>query len=93
MWDQSLGLEDPLEPEMTTLSSILAWENPMDRGVWQATVHEVAESRTLLKRLTQHTAHHLVYLLQQIKKMWMNLLAQIKKMLKTNFPNLLPANC
>ena len=25
---QSLGLEDPLEPEMATLSNILAWEVP-----------------------------------------------------------------
>ena len=30
-------------------------ENPMDRGVWQATVHEVAKSRTWLKRLSVHT--------------------------------------
>ena len=29
---QSLGWEDPLEKEMVTHSSILAWENPMDRG-------------------------------------------------------------
>ena len=28
---QSMGLEDPLEKGMTTHSSILAWENPMDR--------------------------------------------------------------
>ena len=27
-------------------------ENPMDRGAWQATVHGVAKSRTLLKRLS-----------------------------------------
>ena len=26
MWVQSLGLEDPLEEEITTHSSILAWE-------------------------------------------------------------------
>ena len=31
---QSLGLEDPLEKEMATHSSILAWKNPMDRGAW-----------------------------------------------------------
>ena len=36
MWEtqvRSLGWEDPLEELMaTTLSSILAWRNPMDRG-------------------------------------------------------------
>ena len=44
MYSQALGQEDPLEKEMATHSSILAWENPMDRGVWQATVHGVAKS-------------------------------------------------
>ena len=34
----------PLEEGMATHSSILALENPMDRGAWQATVHRVAES-------------------------------------------------
>ena len=29
-------------------------ENPMDRGAWQATVHRVAKSWTLLKRLSMH---------------------------------------
>ena len=28
MWVQSLGQEDPLEKEMATRSSILAWEIP-----------------------------------------------------------------
>ena len=28
MWAQSLGQEDPLEEEMATHSSILAWEIP-----------------------------------------------------------------
>ena len=28
MWVQSLGQEDPLEKEMATHSSILAWETP-----------------------------------------------------------------
>ena len=41
-WVQFLGWEDPLEKEMTTFSSILAWRIPMDRGTWQATVHGVA---------------------------------------------------
>ena len=42
----SLGREDPLEKGMATYSSILAWENPMDRGAWQAMVHSVAKSHT-----------------------------------------------
>ena len=29
-------------------------ENPLDRGAWQATVHGVTKSRTLLKRLSTH---------------------------------------
>ena len=45
-WVQSLGQEDPLEKEMTTHSSILAWGIPMDRGAWWATVHGVANSQT-----------------------------------------------
>ena len=41
---QSLGWEDPLEEEIATHSSILAWENPMDGGAWWATAHGVAKS-------------------------------------------------
>ena len=44
-WVLSLGWEDPLEDGMATHSSILAWRIPMDRGAWQATVHEVTKSR------------------------------------------------
>ena len=40
----SLGQKDPLEEGMATHSGILAWENPMDRGTWRATVHKVAKS-------------------------------------------------
>ena len=45
---RSLGREDSLEKGMATYSSILAWENPMDRGAWWATVHGVANSQTQL---------------------------------------------
>ena len=31
-WVRSLGWEDPLEEDMATYSSILAWRIPMDRG-------------------------------------------------------------
>ena len=44
-WDRSLGWEDPLEEDMPTHSSILAWRILMDRGAWQAAVHVVAKSR------------------------------------------------
>ena len=32
-WVRSLGQEDPLEKEMATHSSILAWRIPMDGGL------------------------------------------------------------
>ena len=50
-WVWSLFWEDPLEKEMATHSSILTWEIPMvpmERGAWQAIVHEVAKSQTWL---------------------------------------------
>ena len=43
-----LSQEDPLEEEMATHSSILAWRIPIDRGAWWATVHGVTESWTRL---------------------------------------------
>ena len=43
---QSLCLEDPLEKEKATHSSILSWRIPTDRGAWPATVHVVAKSQT-----------------------------------------------
>ena len=42
---QLLGQEDSLEKEVATHSSIPAWKNPMDRGAWQATVHEISTVR------------------------------------------------
>ena len=47
-WVPSLGREDPLEEDMATHSSILAWRVPTDRGAWWATVHGVAKSWTRL---------------------------------------------
>ena len=43
-----LGWEGPLEEGMATHSSILAWRIPTYRGAWQAAVHAVAKSRTIL---------------------------------------------
>ena len=41
----SLGWKDPLEEDMATQSSILAWRIPMDRGAWLATAHGVTKSQ------------------------------------------------
>ena len=46
-----LGWEDPLEKEMATHSSTLAWQiHPMDRGAWQTTFHGVVHDLE-----TEHT--------------------------------------
>ena len=48
MWEtqvRSLSQEDPLEVDMETYSSILAWRIPMDRGAWWAIVHGLAKSQ------------------------------------------------
>ena len=46
-WVPSLGQEDPLEKEMTTYSSILAWLIPWTKD-WRATIHGIAKSQTRL---------------------------------------------
>ena len=51
---QPLGGEDPLEKEMATHSSILAWEIPWTEEP-RATVHGIAKSRT---RQNTHTHTH-----------------------------------
>ena len=53
IWVQSLGPEDPLEEGMATHSSILAWENPMDRGA-QRGAHRGRRERY---GVTQESAH------------------------------------
>ena len=45
-WILSLGWGDPLEEDMGTHSSILAWRISMDRGACWATVHGIAKSQT-----------------------------------------------
>ena len=40
---RSLGREDPLEEEMATHSSALAWRIPWTEEPWGATVHGVSK--------------------------------------------------
>ena len=44
----------PLEEDMATHSSVLAWRIRMDRGTWRATVHEVAKGQTQLRAKQNH---------------------------------------
>ena len=58
---QSLGWEDPLEKEMATQSSTLAWKIPWTEKPGRLTVHGVAES-DMTERLHFHslfTCHEL----------------------------------
>jgi len=55
---QSLGWEGPLEEGMATHSSIFAWENPMDRGAWWATLHGAAKSALHGAEATEHACTH-----------------------------------
>ena len=57
---QSLGWEDPLEKEMATHSSILAWRILWTEEPERATVHGVAKSRT---RLSDFTSLHFTSLM------------------------------
>ena len=50
LWVQSLSLEDPLEKEMATHSSVLAWEVPRTEepaGASRAKVHGIAKELDL----------------------------------------------
>ena len=49
---RSLGWEDPLEKEMATHSSTLAWKIPWTEELGRPTVHGVAKSRTRLRNFT-----------------------------------------
>ena len=47
-WVRSLGWEDPLEEDLATHCTILAWRIPTERGAWWATVRGVVKSQTRL---------------------------------------------
>ena len=66
---RSLGWEDPLEKEMATHSSIVAWKIPWteEPGRLQSTVHGIAKSRTRLSDFTS-LLHILYKYIKQIKR-------------------------
>ena len=49
-----LGLEDPLEKEMGTHSTILAWEIPCTEEPWQAIVHGVTKETNMTLQLNNN---------------------------------------
>ena len=49
-----MGQETPLEKEMATHFSILAWKDLMGRGTWQATAHRVARESGKTERKYHH---------------------------------------
>ena len=53
MWVQSLGWEDPLEKEITTHSSNLAWEIPWTEEVGM--LHSMGSQRLRHDLVTEHT--------------------------------------
>ena len=63
---RSLGQKDPLEKEMATHSSTLAWKIPWT-GAWWATVHRARESDT-----TEQLHFHFQRIAQRDKKAFLN---------------------
>ena len=51
-WVQSLSWEDPLGEGTGNPFQYSRLENPMDRGAWQTTVHEVTKKLDATERLT-----------------------------------------
>ena len=59
MWVRSLGWEDPLEKEIATHFSILAWRIPMDIGAWWASPwgHKESDTAEQLSTAQGHVTH------------------------------------
>ena len=58
---RSLGGEDPLEKELATHSSILAWGIPWTEESGRLQSMEVAKSWTRLMRLSIHTIRRIIF--------------------------------
>ena len=55
----SLDWEDPLEKEMATHSSILAWKISQTKGDWWVNIHGVAKEMDMTERLSTWQARKL----------------------------------
>ena len=87
---RSLSWKDPLKKGMAAYSSILAVENPMDRGVWQAKVHGVTKSWTQIKQLSTHACHSLrtkIYV--YITHLFVSFISQSQDIISISYHNLL----
>ena len=60
VWVQSLGWEDSPGRWCGNLHQYSYWENPMDRGAWQATVHRVTKSQTRPRQLRIHACNPII---------------------------------
>ena len=58
---QSLNWEDPLE-EIATVSSVLAWKKPMDRGAWRDTVQGIEKEADTTQRLNNNNVYRWCWL-------------------------------
>ena len=68
-WVWSLGWGDPLEKDMATHSSILAWRIHMDRRAWQAAAHGV--QRVGLNWATKCTQNRSIEILLERNFQWL----------------------
>ena len=73
---QSLSWEDPLEQEMATCSSVLAWESHGQRSL-VATIH--AESNMTEQLSTHMRAHTHTHTHTHTYTLWVSLVAQLIK--------------
>ena len=69
MWVQSLGQEDSLE-EYMAIHPVFLLENPLDRGVWEVTVHKVTKSLTWLKWLRMQLYQYWKWLPNSGSSLW-----------------------
>ena len=64
MWVQVLGPEDHLGGGHGNPLQYSSLKNPMDRGAWWATVHEIAKSQKQLKQLSIAQMNQVVFCLK-----------------------------